>query len=445
MSYYNSWWEYDIDDQPDELQWESRDRAAETRMILRTGGKELPHQRNLFAIWATAGGVLSPGSEDPNAPTWPLEPDEITIGSLGKPGADYYLYKVLPNDATNDVTPKVSGLSHYVFDVRATKHTLVIRANSVDLAPDKVVVTNCVGQKMNLTSLMTPSIDSHLESLQAEWAFPNIWVNSIVSRPYGAKLYNKDWTLTHQQDTYAWWVTGGEKHIRCDWSMTFRNGQTAKVYAMGRMNMHRPSVTFTDSPPYFAFISTNLTTPVLGRPFLLLGADGGQTPGSMGFTVQVHSDFAGVSQWTQLINEFREWDEYPAGVLWHTTGGEDWADQGEFFFPNNLHATNSPGDTTFLGFGDQPGNPVGVSRIKINDRFKTYLRYLPTGSESIWVTLRRIDWGWEADAVNTSDWYHHTIPSSWTITFDRVTGPIPHDVTEFPFWPGVTVGTPDLQ
>ena len=46
---------------------------------------------------------------------------------------------------------------------------------------------------------------------------------------------------------------------------------------------------------------------------------------------------------------------------------------------------------------DWPGHPA---YIEVNDNFADFLMYKPHGADSIWVTVRKFRWGWEANAFN---------------------------------------------
>jgi hypothetical protein len=414
------------------------DREAQTTLKLSTGGRKAVQRNNLFAFQGEAFEILNRKALPPYDPPTkrPIPNEQVTIGALGTLGADGRLYKALPDNATYDVTPKVS-MDFYAFSLNQQKHTLHIAANDQPLANDRVAPNAkfCVGQKINLTSYMMPSIDAVVSDIQAQWFPPNLFVNYIENWPHGAKKYLREWNLLLAKDTSLWWVNGGEKSPRCDWTLAFSNGQTAKIAANGKMHVHRPAVVaFTPVPPFYATISEEKHT--MGRPWLLLGDESG-VDGSMNFSVQVYSLFHGTIRWTQLINQYRYRDEV-TGFWTKNTGGEYWADGGEFYVPDVL-STEIPADSTgLLPFGDGPGNPVGISTVTAVDTFKTYLRFRPFGEDNIWVTLRLVEWSWDAQATNPRGLPYCDIPSSWTITRSIIPGPTCADETEFPFWPNVT-------
>ncbi len=414
-----------------------RVQRARTCLELRTGGKAGVNRKNLFRINVNGVRYGRPWNaaelEWFGTPVTNIPPASIQV--LGKNvGNDGNLFLILPDNATLDATATAPG-RHYNINVNATKHKLRMTANGIPLVSERITrnAKFCVGQKINLVSWMSPAIDEYVEEIDYEWLLQSIFVNYIENWPAEAKKYLIEWALTYQKDTHAWWVTGGDKRLGSEWDITFKNGQKAKVTGWGQMNMHRPEVvSFTNGAPYFPWITKDKAT--LGRPWLQLGGEYASEGGDMDFTAGVKSDFQGTIRWTQLINQYRHRDEYPTGSWTKTSGGQFWADGGEFYAPDVLSTELAPGVANQLTFADGPGNPVGISLTESHDIFKTYLRFKPTGDDSIWVTLGRVDWSWEATAINLLGYPYHNIPESWSITDTNILGPDFFDDTTFPFW-----------
>lgn len=73
-------------------------------------------------------------------------------------------------------------------------------------------------------------------------------------------------------------------------------------------------------------------------------------------------------------------------------------------------------DTKPHSKNDTPGQPVddGLKKVSVKDEFELYLMYKPSGTDSIWVTLRMlkddklstkeklISWGWTASAIKVA-------------------------------------------
>ena len=240
-----------------------------------------------------------------------------------------------------------------------------------------------------------------------------------------------------QFNTRAWYVDGGKKTSLLNLNMVFNNGQKAALMTWGLFQVHRPTLeSWNPSPPFYAFISDPKGW--MGRPYLQLGEDYGNIPGSMCYSVRIRSDFAGEARWTQLINKYRHRDELPPIFTWYsTTGGDFYADGGEFY--GDLSVNVSAGSLSNpLPFGDGPGNPVGLSVTDSLDQFKCYVRFCPTNPESIYVTLGRVDWSWQANAVNLLGYPYNTIPGNWHIEYQYVPPPELFDDSAFPNWNGVS-------
>jgi len=107
-------------------------RSAQAIMKLQSGGKSPSKLRNLFGIsggaaqnqytlneW-TGGYCVSQGWNVTN--TIPVPSQNITIGSYGALNANGVMYKILPDNADVDVTPRVAGVDYYTFNVSATKY-----------------------------------------------------------------------------------------------------------------------------------------------------------------------------------------------------------------------------------------------------------------------------------------------------------------------------------
>jgi hypothetical protein len=357
-----------------------------------------------------------PGVADHMVPPGQVEMDGGALGSDGN------RWVMLQDAQELDITPQVKGNKFYTFTATAQKHIFRIAANGWPLATDRVVphAKFCVGQKISLTSYMTPTIDDQVQKLDVEWSLPNLFVNYIESWPAGAQKYLIDWNLLFQQNTAAWWVAGGEKHPRCDWTITFKNGQTAKVATNGRMAMHRPAFGhLIPHPPFYPAIDT-----IWGAMALCIG-DMNQN-GRMIYEYSIRSEFPGLANTTQLINRKYKRDLYPFNF---TTDGYD-LDTTEWYNSNN--AKVYPDTEAWLPiFIDAPGVWTGRTYITIQDCFQDYVRFLPDGADSIWITIARIDWSWLGSATSDNGW----IPPSGSVAT-----PAEFDDSTFPFWLDILSG-----
>ena len=420
-------------------------RKAQTTLRLRTGGKAGAHRQNLFSFYCTADEILTPRwwSEigGPPSPTQAIPPNQITVGDVGQVGNDNCLYKVLPDGQDLDVTPSTPR-QFYGFNIGRTKHTLWITANGIPLADERVVPSAkfCVGQKVDLASYMTPPIDDRVSRLDSEWLMDLKFVNWINNGFAGCKYYVLDHSLLLNHETSAWWVLGGTKKTFCKWDIVFSNGQKVSLHGKGQLDMHRPTVVnFLNYPPSFTTITTNLAW--LGRPFIMLGMEPPFTNGLINFQMSVQSHFSGQFEYTQVMNLHRYRDEIsPAGTWTWDSGSDYWLDTSEAY-AGLLWTVSSQFVSGPFPFLDGPGNPVGLSVVEAGDRYRVYARFKPDGEDSIWTTLERVDWSWNAAAINPLGWPYNNIPGSWSILDSSVPAPIEVDDSDFPLWKDIGAST----
>ena len=149
-------------------------RSAWTTVRLWTGGKAKPKRRNLFSLWGGATEILDwrwRHEPEPQPASQGVPETQVSIGALGKLGADGYLYEVLPDGDDLDITPRCSR-KYYILSIGTQKHRLVITANDRLLADDRVLpfARFCVGQKMNFDPYFMPPVPG-VKSYGPYWSF----------------------------------------------------------------------------------------------------------------------------------------------------------------------------------------------------------------------------------------------------------------------------------
>lgn len=330
-------------------------RVADVDYKLQTGGKGVPGHKDLWNMtaWATQWTPRAVGPKSVTFDSQPIAAQSILIDGM-RLGSDGQMWRTYAQRDTRDVTVRVPGVDYFTFNLVPQKHKLRIAANGWPLANDRVVPNAkfCVGQKVNLTSYMTPSIDDQVQNLDVEWSLPNVFVNYMESWPEDAKKYLVDWNLLFQQNTFAWWITGGEKHPRCDWTITFKNGQTAKVATNGRMGMHRPSLVITQNATNLYF---KITSPGLTSCTLSLGEVTEPKVGRVDYTVRIASDCYGYAGITQVGDFNFSWPPW--------SGLSDALDNEEFCYQPSFisRQSDSTGNKT-VGLDNGPAqNFIGTS------------------------------------------------------------------------------------
>jgi hypothetical protein len=364
----------------------------------------------------------------------------IRVGTLGNLGNDGHLFTVQSSGNEIVITLTAPPTSYYGALPWVLKHKPQILANSIPLDPARVVATNCVGQKIVFQLAFDPSLpDGVLVTNQNQWFLPPKYVNAYewfqpsmptltnndgnyfvtmchpeltvwTSAGYGidlpacTKYQQQDWPLS-QPETGAWWLSGGDKMVSCYPTLTFANGQKGSLIVRGQFNVYRPSANADVASPGSVSLDGN---------FYL-------EDNLVEFNGHVQSDYPGDANWTQLINR----DCQQAFYIETGTWGHFWLDTSLFY--NTLPTPVGPGINRPVPLEDSPEVVIDVHVSNI-DPFKTYLRFLPTGSDSIWVTLGREDWGWHGDA------YVGLMTDNHGITAPQYT---PTD--EFPEWSDVFV------
>ena len=428
-------------------------RSSKTFMKLRTGGKSGISKKTLFKMSAGAMEYGRPSYIDWCPDEWygtlvtGIAPDRIRV--LGKNlGNDGNLFIVLPDNATLDLGATAPG-RHYSLGVGATKHKLAIFANGNPLVDDRVRVgaNFCAGQNVSFSPHFYPDLPAGtVSSKTAHWNFTGQFVTAWTQWVgmyggtyfYGSKDYYLDNSVLALENSYAWWTKGGnpapeQETATLGIMVEFANGQKAFLKRTGLFTMYQPGIDFQIIPPPAAVHIDYISMVIALR--IGKNISSGQLTDLMGFTADIHSDvkFPGEIIATQLINRNSSID----GIPFSGTDGSFWLDASETY-PNSHDNVIRQQPTAPYCYGqslfsDGPGIGIQIaSWASINDTLKTYFRFRPSGGNSIWVTLGRVDWNWfgsvEYTGLNPLD------PNSWTLTTSGIGGPYFSPTDEPPQW-----------
>jgi len=115
---------------------------------------------------------------------------------------------------------------------------------------------------------------------------------------------------------------------------------------------------------------------------------------------------AGQIAFTQLVNTLRHrtLDDASSTKEKWTSGGTYVLDGAEMGI--QYGGTTNIGDaaTESISKADSPGIPLaGNKKVSMDDKFRVYLMYKPNGEDSIWVTLRLLDWADAGAATKTNE------------------------------------------
>jgi hypothetical protein len=403
-------------------------RSAQTTMKLFTGGKALRGD-NLFVITASASEILTPRASPPyfgqippdNAvPLYPMSvipPQEVSIGSEGNLGIDGRLYKVYPNGQTIDVTPKTSR-SFYIFRVDASKHHLRITANDKECEAEYPpnTPTFIVGQYVIFKPLWDVEPPAALPPCYS-WKFYGNYYNEHIYRCDDcSEDYKRDAYLLTTETPVNWWVSGNfdfpaSYPVELKETITFQNGQTAKLWAYGGIQMYRPK----------AKISAK-TSRVSVMAGWLIFADDVHDGITFSNSISIPPGFPGAEKWTQVLPSTSIVFKGPNGADYvRHQGGQ--APFGDYPIP---YLVRLPGTDIPV---DSPGTPLHdwCVRLERSDSFRMFMMFEPPGG--IPVPLRVVDWEWHGVATNG--------PSGWGLASspdDHSTDPADKDTEDYPEW-----------
>jgi hypothetical protein len=357
------------------LDW-TYNRTAQTTMKLFTGGKATVHRSNLFVVQGSATEVLDKRAVPPlqggvNSRTIP--PEEITVGGLGKLGNDGRRYKVLPDGATKDLTPKTSR-KFYTFKVDGTKYYLTLNWNGTDVSDGTSDVL--VGQRMTISASLspqdegTPAIDSYGWTVGGN-VISGMYVSTDEWQREGHPVPLTD--LTHAQVSYCY-VEGGQSEVQCT---VIVKGE--KLTGKTTFRVKKPSARLE------ARIQEGVN--VVTDPDMLVF--GNYTFAGITFTGR-DKDTDGDWQFIQIGHQLFRYQDAATGKWQRKEGtGLD----GPYPNPNDQ-------DKPFTQL------PAGGSTVTADGSFTTYLAFRPTPSDTL-VPIRKVEWSWNGTA--------EYLDSHWTL------------------------------
>ena len=396
--------------------------SAETRTVLRTGGKALVSRMNVFTV---NGGAME------NLPTMQrfLAPTGILVPGLGATlDSEGKAFVALPDNAELDITLKLS-IPSYNYTVGAIKHKLQLVANSCPLAPERVVPNAefCVGQWVGFWPVFVPDLGG-IQCRTVQWSLDGGYVNeawqnystSINPVPYGSINYQVNPLLLQQPTTGAWWITGGNSpatySARVAELLTMANGQQVTAKTKGLFHMSRPDVIMVNptvhGPAGLQWKSLWNQSYYYGT--VEVGTNGG--PSDLCYDLRVVSPkFGGTAKLTQLCSLNN------SGMGNYCTNALDSTAASPSF---SVASGSTPsGSTNLLRFASSP-EASGFFEIRMDASYKDYVMFSPGGASDIFVSLGKVNWSAWAYAV-----YNLTnLPGA-------VSGPLgPDGSSDFPEW-----------
>lgn len=370
-------------------------------------------------MWGGAGEILDwrwRHEPEPQPASQGVPETQVSIGALGKLGADGYLYKVLPDGDDLDITPRCSR-KYYILSIGTQKHKLRIQAKNVTLEQDRFVPGSefCVGETLDFIPYFEPDVPGW-NLYAADWALSTKFVNNWAIHPATmCTYYWVDDSVLKELNTRAWYVDGGKKAALLDLKMVFDNGQKAKVVELVRLRTYRPPAYLVEGD--HAHAKWNIIPG--GMTELRIGPQPGWNP--IFIICRIPTRFPGTAFYTQICTLDT------SDGSWQAVLDGSWIYNGVTFeqFVNE----NPQGDSQNVAqLEDGPGVWGVFSPLWFNGQFDSYLRFVPDGDgRNIPITLGICRWSINGRAEK--------INGVWLKTVEEVSPAqalTPSD--EFPSW-----------
>jgi hypothetical protein len=223
--------------------------------------------------------------------------------------------------------------------------------------------------------------------------------------------------IIHNQSLTFYWLDGSlpgvSKQVQVSGRMRDRPFGSKKT----TFTVVRPEASVTATTGNIS-INDNFNPGSPGDTYLHYGTPAiqGGTPGIRFNLISIikPSGFDGSTQWVQTNAVFREVKDGGGTHTWEGSGLDTFYPYG-----NTLIVEDSPGQRL----------DSAATEVTIDDHFSMYLMFKPSISNSIWVTLRKIDWAWQAKAINTG-----TIFTSWNLNSSSKMAPVNINTFDLPMW-----------
>ena len=275
----------------------------------------------------------------------------------------------------------------------------------------------------------------------------------VRTKPPGHVLTNIRWTVAAETvKTYTQSTAAG---TRTDLAFADLNGVNLDFYWISKGNKAVQVTADVDGATQSSSVTYNVLAPTAVSMTSVTGAVAVSNPGFPGAGLELHfgtnatpgiswtltatAPAGGVGQiaGTQLINITRTRDPNVGARQTLSSGGAYVLDDG---IPTsgpyaNLTVAIASGATATWNTDDSPGSPLssGFKKATASDQFRIYFMYRPDGADSIWVTLKRLDWNWGGETTRVlappggNTWNPPTGVANST-------NPSGTDTTELPTW-----------
>jgi hypothetical protein len=270
-----------------------------------------------------------------------------------------------------------------------------------------------VGQRINLSATVQGGTVSN-----QQWTIPEKILGEFETLPAGRTPTTARVVpvvgLNTSSTNFAWYSGGGTDSSKSVKYTVTINGM--QFEGLASFNVKRPSTSMTANGGTTKVDNVN--------PFLYLGGVSSADSGiiiTRGSTT-IPDGFNGNFQFVQLISGQVVRTAVGGSPAVTSLGGLDGC------YPYILGETS---------MSDTPGfslAPLGVGALQYgeyNGQWVTYLMFKPTGADSVWVPLKKLNWAWHGTATLVPA----SSPPQWTLNNIMPPGnPVGVDTTEYPIW-----------
>lgn len=327
------------------------------------------------------------------------------VSCLAPGTTDIYMRYTAISDRDNNSPSCTATYSEFVSHVTINIIRLTILKGSQNVTNGSMDVI--VGQKIGLEVRPDPAA-YNFSNIQ--WTVPGTKVANY--NPTTSSAVPTDLTVLNQATINYYWVDGGNNR-----QVSVSANIGGKTYtASTTFNVKRPIVQNIDATTGTIAADSNFNKPGTHLHF----GNPNTTSGIVfSATVQKPSGFTGDLAWVQVAHPvLRRYKENLFG---------NWEKLDETGLDTDFpYAGPYSGNT--VSTSDSPGGELtsGYQRVEIADRYSMWLIFKPSGTDSIWVPLSRVDWGWNGVAIRSG--------AFWALDSASIEGIAVADDLSFPRW-----------